>query len=64
MLTLPILILLAFIPHFFFVLRQGMASTDELAEAKKRGEDIESVSIPFWPNVAFQMIILGNAHNN
>ena len=56
MLTLPILILLAFIPHFLFVLRQGMASTDELAEAKKRGEDIESSSIPFWPNVAFQMI--------
>ena len=57
MLTLPILILLAFIPHFFFVLRQGMASTDELSEAKKRGEDIEAVSIPFWPNVAFRMII-------
>jgi len=57
MLTLPILILLAFIPHFFFVLRQGMASTDELSEAKKRGEDVEAASIPFWPNVAFRMII-------
>lgn len=56
MLTLPILIVLAFIPHFLFVLRQGMASTDELTEAKLRGEDVESVSIPFWPNVVFRMI--------
>lgn len=56
MLTLPILILLAFIPHFFFVLRQGMACTDELTEAKKRGEDVASVSLPFWPNVAFRML--------
>jgi len=57
MLTLPILILLAFIPHFFFVLRQGMASTDELSDAKKRGEDVDAVSIPFWPNVAFRMVL-------
>lgn len=58
MLVLPVLILLAFLPHFFFVLRQGMSATDELAEAKLRGEDTEIRSIPFWPNVAFRMIIL------
>lgn len=58
MLVLPVLILLAFLPHFFFVLRQGMACTDKLTEAKKRGEDVESKSIPFWPNVALRMILV------
>ncbi|HEX3015957.1 MAG TPA: cytochrome b N-terminal domain-containing protein [Desulfobacteria bacterium] len=58
MLVLPALILLAFLPHFFFVLRQGMASTDELAEARNRGEDITGKSIPFWPNVAVRMTLL------
>ncbi len=58
MLVLPLLILLAFLPHFFFVLRQGMSATDELAEAKLRGEDVDTRSIPFWPNVAFRMITL------
>lgn len=57
MLVLPVLILLAFMPHFFFVLRQGMASTDELAEAKQRGEDITLKSRPFWPDVALRMIL-------
>lgn len=57
MLVLPALILLAFLPHFFFVLRQGMASTDVLSEAKKRGEDIKGISRPFWPDVAFRMIL-------
>jgi ubiquinol-cytochrome c reductase cytochrome b subunit len=55
MLVLPVMILLSFMPHFFFVLRQGMASTDELAKAKQRGEDITQKSLPFWPNVAFRM---------
>ncbi|MDI6878105.1 MAG: cytochrome b N-terminal domain-containing protein [Desulfitobacteriaceae bacterium] len=58
MLVLPLLILVAFLPHFFFVLRQGMASTDELAQARERGEDIETRSLPFWPNVAFRMVLL------
>lgn len=58
MLVLPLLILLAFMPHFFFVLRQGMSVADELAEAKLRGEDVDTRSIPFWPNVAFRMIVL------
>jgi ubiquinol-cytochrome c reductase cytochrome b subunit len=58
MLVLPVIILLSFMPHFFFVLRQGMASTDELAEAKQRGEDITQKSRPFWPNVAFSMSLL------
>ncbi len=58
MLVLPAIILLAFMPHFFFVLRQGMASTDELAKAQHRGEDISRKSSPFWPNVAFKMILL------
>lgn len=58
MLVLPIIMLLAFMPHFFFVLRQGMASTDELAKAQRRGEDIDGKSSPFWPNVAFKMILL------
>jgi ubiquinol-cytochrome c reductase cytochrome b subunit len=55
MLVLPILILLAFMPHFFFVLRQGMEATDALTIAQKRGEDVSKKSIPFWPNVAFRM---------
>lgn len=58
MLILPAIVLLAFMPHFFFVLRQGMSSTDELAEAQQRGEDISKKSSPFWPNVAFKMISL------
>jgi ubiquinol-cytochrome c reductase cytochrome b subunit len=58
MLVLPIIILLAFLPHFFFVLRQGMASTDKLAQANERGEDIHSKSVPFWPNVALRMLLL------
>lgn len=58
MLILPAIVLLAFMPHFFFVLRQGMSSTDELAEAQHRGEDISKKSSPFWPNVAFKMISL------
>lgn len=57
MLVLPALILFTFALHFFFVLRQGMESTDELAELKKKGEDISKKSIPFWPNVAFRMIL-------
>lgn len=57
MLALPALILLAFAPHFFFVLRQGMESTDELAELKKKGEEIRQKSLPFWPNVAFRMAL-------
>lgn len=56
MLLLPLIIALAFLLHFFFVLRQGMASTDELAEAKKRGETIDGKSRPFWPDVAFRML--------
>lgn len=58
MLMLPALILLAFVPHFFFVLRQGMACTDELSKAKKRGEDVSIDSLPFWPDVAFRMILV------
>ncbi len=57
MLILPAIILLAFGLHFFFVLRQGMSATDELTEAKHRGEDIEKQSLPFWPNVAWRMIL-------
>lgn len=57
MLVLPAIILLAFGLHFFFVLRQGMAVTDELADAKARGENVEKSSIPFWPNVAWRMVI-------
>ena len=57
MLVLPVIILLAFMPHFFFVLRQGMSSTDELTKAQHLGEDISKKSSPFWPNVAFKMII-------
>lgn len=57
-LVLPLLVLIAFMPHFFFVLRQGMSITDSLTKAKKRGEDIEKISLPFWPNVAFRMILL------
>ncbi|CAA7601610.1 Cytochrome b/b6, N-terminal [Acididesulfobacillus acetoxydans] len=55
MLVLPALLLLAFLPHFFFVLRQGMASTDELREAEARGEDVRKISRPFWPDVALRM---------
>lgn len=58
MLILPALILIAFGLHFFFVLRQGMASTDELSEAKRRGEDITAQSRPFWPDVAWRMILV------
>ncbi|WP_407310295.1 cytochrome bc complex cytochrome b subunit [Desulfosporosinus sp. SB140] len=58
MLMLPALVLLAFGPHFFFVLRQGMACTDELSEARKRGKDVASESLPFWPDVAFRMILV------
>ncbi|AFM39941.1 cytochrome b subunit of the bc complex [Desulfosporosinus acidiphilus SJ4] len=57
MLVLPAIILLAFAPHFFFVLRQGMESTDELTELKNKGEDISKRSLPFWPNVAFRMAV-------
>lgn len=57
MLVLPIIVLIAFIPHFFFVLRQGMSAGDRLMKAKQRGEDIQRQSIPFWPNVAFRMIL-------
>lgn len=57
MLVLPGVILLCFLPHFFFVLRQGMASTDELAEAEQRGEDITRKSRPFYPDVAFRMAV-------
>jgi ubiquinol-cytochrome c reductase cytochrome b subunit len=57
MLILPAIILIAFMPHFFFVLRQGMSAGDRLILAKQRGEDIERQSIPFWPNVAFRMIL-------
>lgn len=58
MLVLPAIILLAFMPHFFFVLRQGMSSTDALSEAHKRGEDVSKKSLPFWPDVALRMIIV------
>ena len=57
MLILPIIVLIAFMPHFFFVLRQGMSAGDRLMASKRRGEDIEKQSIPFWPNVAFRMIL-------
>jgi ubiquinol-cytochrome c reductase cytochrome b subunit len=55
MLVLPGIILLSFLPHIFFVFRQGMTSTDELAEAKQRGEDITRKSRPFYPDVTFRM---------
>ena len=58
MLILPVLILLAFMPHFFFVLRQGMSSTDKLSAEHKKGKDVSAQSLPFWPNVAFRMIAL------
>lgn len=58
MLLLPVVVLFAFMVHFFFVLRQGMSSTDALLAAKQQGKNIESMSIPFWPNVAFRMILL------
>lgn len=58
MLVLPTIIVAAFLLHFFFVLRQGMASTDELTEAKQRGEDIAGKSRPFWPDVAIRMLFL------
>ncbi len=58
MLILPVLILLSFMPHMFFVLRQGMSSTDELCEAEHRGEDVSHKTTPFWPNVAFKMFLL------
>lgn len=57
MLILPIIVLIAFMPHFFFVLRQGMSGGDRLMAAKQRGEDIEKQSLPFCPNVAFRMIL-------
>jgi ubiquinol-cytochrome c reductase cytochrome b subunit len=57
MLVLPVIILIGFLPHIFFVFRQGMTSTDELAEAKKRGEDITRNSRPFYPDVIFRMAI-------
>lgn len=57
MLVLPIIILLAFIPHFFFVLRQGMSVGDNLMTAKRRGENVDEHSLPFWPNVAFRMTL-------
>ncbi len=57
MLLLTVLILIAFAPHFFFVLRQGMSATDELTAAKRRGENIETRSMPFWPNVAWRMML-------
>jgi ubiquinol-cytochrome c reductase cytochrome b subunit len=57
MLILPGIILLCFLPHIFFVLRQGMTSTDELAEAKQRGEDITRKSRPFYPDVTFRMAL-------
>ncbi|CAA7600070.1 Cytochrome c family profile [Acididesulfobacillus acetoxydans] len=57
MLILPALLLLAFLPHFFFVLRQGMASGDELAKAQKRGKCVDGDSLPFWPDVAVRMIL-------
>ena len=62
-LVLPGIILLSFLPHIFFVLRQGMTSTDELTIAKQRGEDITQKSRPFYPNEAFRMafFILINA---
>ncbi|NMD72407.1 cytochrome bc complex cytochrome b subunit [Bacillus sp. DNRA2] len=56
-LVLPGVILLGFLPHIFFVLRQGMSSTDELTHAKKRGEDITQKSRPFYPNEAFRMAL-------
>jgi ubiquinol-cytochrome c reductase cytochrome b subunit len=56
-LVLPGIILLSFLPHIFFVLRQGMTSTDELTEAIHRGEDITQKSRPFFPNVAFRMAL-------
>ncbi|MHB1654238.1 MAG: cytochrome b N-terminal domain-containing protein [Desulfitobacteriaceae bacterium] len=55
MLVLPVVTLLAFLPHFFFVLRQGMSVADSLVEAKYRGEDIDAKTLPFFPNVAFRM---------
>lgn len=58
MLILPVMILLSFMPHMFFVLRQGMSSTDELCEAEHRGEDVSHKTTPFWPNVAFKMFSL------
>jgi ubiquinol-cytochrome c reductase cytochrome b subunit len=57
MLVLPAIILLSFVPHIFFVFRQGMTSTDKLAEAKKKGEDITRTSRPFFPDVAFRMAL-------
>ncbi len=64
-LVLPGIILLGFLPHIFFVLRQGMTCTDELAEEKQRGEDIARKSRPFYPDVAFRMaffiFIIGGA---
>jgi ubiquinol-cytochrome c reductase cytochrome b subunit len=57
MLVLPGIIFLGFLPHIFFVLRQGMTSTDELAEAKQKGEDITRNSRPFYPDIAFRMAI-------
>ncbi|MDF2792197.1 MAG: cytochrome b subunit of the bc complex [Neobacillus sp.] len=56
-LVLPGIILLSFLPHIFFVLRQGMTSTDELTKAKQRGEDITQKSRPFYPNEAFRMAL-------
>ncbi len=58
MLILPAIIMLAFMPHFFFVLRQGMSDTDELTIAKKNGQDVSQISRPFWPDVAWRMILL------
>jgi ubiquinol-cytochrome c reductase cytochrome b subunit len=57
MLVLPAIILLSFVPHIFFVFRQGMTSTDKLAEAKKKGEDITRTSRPFFPDVVFRMAL-------
>ncbi|MHB1651361.1 MAG: cytochrome b [Desulfitobacteriaceae bacterium] len=57
MLILPALILLAFLPHFLFVLVQGMASTDELKAAENRGEELAKISRPFWPDVAVRMTL-------
>lgn len=57
MLVLPVIILIGFLPHIFFVFRQGMTSTDELTEAKKKGKDITKNSRPFYPDVIFRMAI-------
>lgn len=57
MLVLPIIILIAFMPHFFLVLRQGMSVGDNLMAAKQRGEHVDEKAIPFWPNVAFRMTL-------